>query len=152
MKIVIGSDHAGDTYKRAIAKHLESTGHSITLVGSTGPERFDYPLASDAVAHTIEKSEADCGILICGSGIGVSIRANRYPFIRAALCTSEEMAQLAREHNHANVLCLGERIIDLDIALSIVDRFLNTEPDNGVRHLHRVELLGTKIDSDCQSQ
>lgn len=149
MKIVIGSDHAGDTYKRAIAQHLEDIGHVYKIVGSTGTERFDYPIASDEVAHIIEKKQADFGILVCGSGIGVSIRANRYPFIRAALCTTEEMAQLAREHNHANVLCIGERIIELDLALKIVDRFLESTPDNGERHLHRVELLGTKIDSDC---
>ena len=149
MKIVVGSDHAGDLYKRAVAQHLESLGYAVTLVGSTGTERFDYPLASDAVARSIESKEADLGILVCGSGIGVSIRANRYPFIRAANCTSEEMAQLAREHNHANVLCLGERIIEQDVALRIVDQFLTTEPDQGERHVHRVELLGTEIDSNC---
>lgn len=149
MVIVIGSDHAGDSYKRAIAEHLQSAGHLIQLVGSDGTERYDYPLASDSVALVLKNNQAEFGILVCGSGIGVSIRANRYPFIRAALCTSEEMAQLAREHNHANVLCLGERIIELSQALKIVDRFLEATPDNGERHVHRVELLGTKIDSDC---
>jgi ribose 5-phosphate isomerase B len=148
LTIVIGSDHAGDHYKREIAQHLESQGHIIEIVGSTGPDRFDYPLASDAVAKVIENNQAEFGILVCGSGIGVSIRANRYPFIRAALCTTEEMAQLAREHNHANVLCLGERIIELELAIKIVERFLESKPDNGERHQHRVELLGTKIDSN----
>lgn len=149
MTVVIGSDHAGDTYKRAIAEHLQTAGHLVQLVGSNEAERYDYPLASDSVARTLKDNLAEFGILICGSGIGVNIRANRYPFIRAALCTTEELAQLAREHNHANVLCLGERIIDLDLAIKIVDRFLETKPDQGERHLHRVELLGTEIDSDC---
>lgn len=146
MTIAIGSDHAGDGLKRAIASHLERHGHTVFLAGSQGTERYDYPLAADEVAQLLGHDRADMGILVCGSGIGVSIRANRYPFVRAALCTSVEMAQLAREHNHANVLCLGERIIGRELALAIVDRFLETPPDFSERHVHRVDLLGTKID------
>ncbi|MBX3115371.1 MAG: ribose 5-phosphate isomerase B [Fimbriimonadaceae bacterium] len=145
IRITIGSDHAGDSLKRALESHLSAQGHSITIVGSTGPERFDYPIASDLVAAAIKCGDADFGILVCGSGIGVSIRANRYSFVRAALCTTVEMAQLAREHNHANVLCLGERIMNQELALQVADKFLTTEPDRNERHVHRVELLGAEL-------
>ncbi|MBL8069062.1 MAG: ribose 5-phosphate isomerase B [Armatimonadetes bacterium] len=145
MKIVVGSDHAGDHYKREVAQHLIGKGHDVEMVGSEGAERYDYPLAADLVAQRVGRGVSDMGILICGSGIGMSIRANRYPAIRAALCTSEDMAQLAREHNHANVLCLGERMISLSLATAIVDRFLESQPDNSERHAHRVTLLGQEI-------
>lgn len=147
MTVVIGSDHAGHHYKEAIAEHLNHQGHLCQLVGSHATtDSYDYPNASDEVAQAISQNQAQFGILICGSGIGVSIRANRHSHIRAALCTSEELAKLAREHNHANVLCLGERIISLELAFKIVDRFLATSPDEGERHQRRVDLLGTKIE------
>lgn len=145
MNIVLGSDHAGHQFKTKLADHLAEQGHTVTIVGSQSLDRFDYPIASDEVAHHIGQHPDHFGILICGSGIGVSIRANRYPHIRAALCTTVELGQLAREHNHANVLCLGERIISIELAKEIADKFLATEPDQGERHLHRVKLLGTKL-------
>lgn len=145
MTVVLGSDHAGHKFKIALSEYLQSQDIATKIVGSHSEDRFDYPIASDEVAHHIHNHPHDFGILICGSGIGVSIRANRYPHIRAALCTTPQLAQLAREHNHANVLCLGERIITIEQAKEIVDVFLNAKPDLGERHVHRVQLLGTEL-------
>ncbi len=141
MKLVIGSDHAGFELRNSIAHHLESQGHTMQIVGATSTDSYDYPAASDAVAQAILNKDAELGILICGSGIGVMIRANRYPGIRAANCCSKEMVTLSRQHNHANVLCLGARLLDTATSLECVDTFLNTPTDTSVRHTHRVKML-----------
>ncbi|MBL8049436.1 MAG: RpiB/LacA/LacB family sugar-phosphate isomerase [Chthonomonas sp.] len=145
MKLVFGSDHAGFRYRQMLAEHARNLGHSVTEVGAEGLESYDYPDASDALAPYLLESKADLGVLICGSGIGVSIRANRYPHIRAALCTTVELGQLARQHNHANVLCLGERIISEELARGIFDAFLATKPDNEQRHEKRVKKLDAPL-------
>ncbi|MCB0826744.1 MAG: ribose 5-phosphate isomerase B [Armatimonadetes bacterium] len=141
MKIALGCDHAGYELSESVENHLVTLGHEVTRFGALSEERFDYPLASDGVACAILDGSQELGVLICGSGIGVSIRANRYDGIRAALCHSTETAELARQHNHANVLCLGARILSKDLALAILESFLNTEVDSGERHVKRVELL-----------
>ncbi len=141
MTIVVGSDHAGLELRNHLSNHLKSLGHTVTEVGAMSAESFDYPNASDALVEEILENRASCGVLICGTGIGVSIRANRYPGIRAALCTSTEMAQMAVEHNQANVLCLGARILEEAEALAIVDTYLAAEPDLGERHVRRVQML-----------
>ena len=141
MTIVVGSDHAGLELRNHLSNHLKGLGHTVTEVGAMSAESFDYPNASDALVEEILENRASCGVLICGTGIGVSIRANRYPGIRAALCTSTEMAQMAVEHNQANVLCLGARILEEAEALAIVDTYLAAEPDLGERHVRRVQML-----------
>lgn len=141
MTIVVGSDHAGLGLRNQVRDHLKNLGHSVTEVGALSTESFDYPSASDALVAEVLENRASCGVLICGTGIGVSIRANRYPGIRAALCTSTEMAQMAVEHNQANVLCLGARILEEAEALAIVDAYLAAKPDLGERHVRRVQML-----------
>lgn len=140
LKIAVGSDHAGFKYKDAIKAHLQGRAEILDL-GTNGPDSVDYPDFGRAVGQAVAGGKVNFGILVCGSGIGISIAANRIPGVRAALCTSAEMAKLSRQHNNANVLALGERIIDLETALACVDAFLNTEFEGG-RHEGRVKKLG----------
>lgn len=145
MRLVLGSDHAAYDLRRVLADRLTGEGHDVFEVGAPSADRFDYPVASDALVRAVLSGEADFGILLCGTGIGVSIRANRYPGIRAALCTSVEMARLAREHNYANVLCLGARILNEEEAWEITQSFLVGGEDHNARHEHRVELLDSPL-------
>lgn len=141
MTFVAGSDHAGFAMRKQIARWLKENGHRVIEVGAESEDRYDYPDASDAVCCALLRGEAERGILICGTGIGVSIRANRYPGIRAALCTAEAMAKLAIEHNHANVLCLGGRMLAMERAIDIVTAFISAAEDHDQRHQVRVEKL-----------
>ena len=136
--IVFGSDHAGLGLKNILMEHLAGRCEAVD-VGTHSLESCDYPLIAGKLAGEV-LSRGALGILICGSGIGVSITANRFPGIRAALCANEYMARMSRMHNDANVLCLGERIIGVDLAKAIVDAFLNT-PFEGGRHQRRVDLI-----------
>lgn len=145
MLIALGSDHAGFELKQDVKVWLEKQGHVVTEYGAMSPDRFDYPQASNEVAQALLANTAQFGILICGTGIGVSIRANRFKGIRAALCTSKEMAQMAREHNYANVLCLGARILEKEAALEIVDTFLHGSEDHAERHENRVQMLDDEV-------
>ncbi len=140
MKIAIGSDHAGFDLKEIIKNHLQEKDIDIIDVGTHTKESVDYPVFGEKVAETVQKREADFGIVICGTGIGISISANKVKGIRAALCTNEYMARMARRHNDANVLALGARVLGTDLALSIVDTFLSTEFEGG-RHERRVHLI-----------
>lgn len=139
-RIVFGSDHAGLYFRKELIKWAEQNGYETAEFGATGFEAYDYPLAADLAVREVLKNEA-LGVLICGSGIGMSIRANRHPGVRAALCFTPEMAEMSRKHNHANVLCLGERLTDLNRALDILRKFLNTFVDLDTRHVNRVNLL-----------
>lgn len=141
MKLAVGADHAGFDLASSLADWLRGLGHEVVQLGATSTERYDYPDASDLVACRILGGQADLGVLVCGTGIGVSIRANRYPGVRAAECTSTTMAELARGHNHANVLCLGSRILSPDEAKQITARFLESPEDPGDRHVKRVGKL-----------
>jgi ribose 5-phosphate isomerase B len=114
-------------------------------VGADSEASFDYPLASDAVACEMKSGNYDFGVLVCGTGIGVCIRANRYSHIRAAECTSVEMAQLARRHNYANVLCLGGRNLNHEQGEQILAAFLESGPDEAERHARRVNLLDANL-------
>lgn len=145
MKIIFGADHAGYCLREELAKWAGGAGIEVEQVGATGPEPFDYPEASDLVAQRLLDGGADFGVLVCGSGIGVDIRANRYTHIRAANCVTEEMASLSREHNHANVLCLGARLMDSERAISILQTFLKTEESREPRHLRRVEKMDRDV-------
>ena len=140
MKIAIGGDHAGFEYKKTIIAALEEAGNSVTDFGPGSDASVDYPDHAHPLADAVEKGEADLGILICGSGNGVAITANKHQGVRAALCWSEEIAALARQHNNANVLCIPARFIELPLAQGIVNIFLSTEFEGG-RHGRRVQKI-----------
>lgn len=146
MTISIGSDHAGFAHKEALKQMLVDAGHTVLDVGTYGTESVDYPDYGTQAARLVRDGFADYGVLVCGSGIGISIAANKVRGIRAANCTSVEMARLSRMHNNANMVAVGERLVDLDTARAIVEAFLSTDFEGG-RHERRVE----KIDSlgDC---
>lgn len=138
--IALGSDHAGYELKVNIKNYLEKKGLKIEDVGTFNKESCDYPIYAKKVANLVSSSICDKGILVCGSGIGVSISANKVAGVRAALCYEPELAILARKHNDANVLCLSGRFTDFAKAIVIVDNFLNTSFEGG-RHLNRVKLI-----------
>ena len=137
--IAIASDHAGFELKQAVIKHLGA--EKVLDLGAGSLESVDYPDFGKAVGDAITSGKADQGIVICGSGIGISIAANRNKAVRAALCMNTEMAMLARQHNNANVLALGARLVDVATALDIVNMFFKTEFEGG-RHARRVDKLG----------
>ena len=139
MKIAIGSDHAGYKLKQVLLSQGLS-GHEVVDVGTYSEESTDYPIYAFKVARLVAAGEADLGVLICGTGLGMSMAASRVPGIRAALCTTEYMARMARAHNDANVLCLGGRVIGPDQALAILDAFLSSQFEGG-RHARRLRML-----------
>ena len=138
--IAIASDHAGYPLKSLIAGWLAERGLVVLDLGCDGPDSVDYPDFGYAVAEAIADRRATLGVIVCGSGIGISIAANRHPAARAALCQSGLMARLAREHNDANILALGARLIGEEVARDCLDQFLNT-PFAGGRHQRRVDKL-----------
>jgi ribose 5-phosphate isomerase B len=140
MKIALGADHAGFELKDRIKRHLAAQGIELCDEGTSSAESVDYPDFARAVAHQVNQRRADLGILVCGSGIGMAIAANKVDGIRAANVTTELEAQLSREHNNANVLTLGARILKAEEALRIVDTWLAT-PFAGGRHERRVEKI-----------
>ena len=139
MKITIGCDHAGVKYKTKIIEFLEKEGHQILDVGTHGKESVDYPDYAHLVAEKVLEG-ADFGILICGSGNGVSMAANKHKGIRAALCWSKEITKLARQHNDANIISIPARFISLNTTTQIIKTFLN-ETFEGGRHQRRVEKI-----------
>jgi ribose 5-phosphate isomerase B len=140
MKIAIASDHAGFELKEKIKKFLDNLGYKYKDFGTDSNESVDYPDYALKVAESVAKKEYDRGILICGSGIGMCMTANKVPGIRAALCHNVEMAKLSREHNDANILTFGSRIIDKKTAKAMVKVWLKTE-FLGERHLRRVNKM-----------
>jgi len=138
--IAIGSDHAGYLLKADIIKFLESKGLEVKDFGTNGPESVDYPDFGQAVAEAVSNKECEKGIIICGSGIGISIAANKVSGIRAALCTDSYMAKMSRQHNDANILAIGERVIGPGVAFDIIETWLNTEFLGG-RHQNRVTKI-----------
>ena len=141
MKIVLASDHAGVDLKAKIIEYLEQNFDvEIDDIGPYNDDRVDYPDYAYNAAKKVSDNEADRGILVCGSGIGVSIVANKVKGARAALCTTVQLAKLSRQHNNANILCLGERILKPKNALMMVESFLNTEFEAG-RHEMRVDKI-----------
>ena len=139
--IALASDHAGYALKVLLAAELRAGGHTVIDLGPDSEASVDYPDYGAKLAAAIADGRAGSGIAICGSGIGISIAANRNPAVRAALCTSGLMARLARQHNDANVLALGSRIVGVDVARDCVEQFLNTAFEGG-RHAARVAKLG----------
>jgi ribose 5-phosphate isomerase B len=140
VKIAIGSDHAGFRLKEKIKEFLLSKGYEVLDFGTNSTESTHYPIFAKGVARAIQRKEADLGILICGSGIGMCIVANKFKGIRAALCVNEYMARMSRRHNNANVLCLGDRVLGEELALSIVSAWLSEDFEGG-RHQKRLELI-----------
>ncbi|MFZ4506264.1 MAG: ribose 5-phosphate isomerase B [Fimbriimonas sp.] len=141
MNLVFGSDHAGYELRRHLADWAHGQGHTVTEVGSDGTGSYDYPDAADAGCNLLLRGEAELVVLVCGTGIGISIRANRHTGVRAALCTTELMARMARQHNFANALCLGSRILGTLQAESILQSFLDTPESTEARHRLRVDKL-----------
>ncbi len=145
MKIAIGSDHAGwegePGYKAAIREHLEKAGHEVLDCGPDNPDPVDYPDYAQKVCDALLDGRVERGVLICGTGIGMSITANRNPGIRAAVCWSTEAAALSREHNNANVLCLGRRMLSLDDCFAIADVWFSTDFSDAKRHHVRVDKM-----------
>ena len=144
-KIVIGSDHAGYDLKLKVIDKLESKGIMVKDVGTYSTDSCDYPTYADAVCKAIQLGEFEMGILICGTGIGMSIAANKHAGIRAACCSDIYSAKLTRQHNNANVLCFGARVIGDEIAYELVDTFINTDFLGGERHTRRVKMLDDLI-------
>lgn len=140
MKIAIGNDHAGTAYKFEILEHLQSKGHELFNHGTDSGESVDYPDFIHPVAKDLETGKVDFGIIICGSGNGASMTANKHQGVRSALCWTKEITALARQHNDANILGLPARFISLPQAIDMVETFLKTEFDGG-RHENRVKKI-----------
>jgi ribose 5-phosphate isomerase B len=141
MKLVFGSDHAGFSLRKKLVEWATQEGHEVLELGAQDESPYDYPDAADLVAKAVLSKEWDFGVLACGTGIGVAMSANRHKGIRAANCCTPEMAELSREHNHANILCLGGRLLDPQQALEILKAFLATGEDTAGRHSRRVQKL-----------
>jgi len=140
MKIAIGNDHAGTIYKNAIVKHLETKNYRIVNHGTNSLDSVDYPDFVHLVADDVVTKKVDFGIVICGSGNGAAITANKHPKVRCSLCWTKEIASLARKHNDANVLSIPSRYTALEQAIAIVDTFLNTSFEGG-RHQNRIDKI-----------
>jgi ribose 5-phosphate isomerase B len=138
--IAIGSDHAGFEYKELLKKWLEKNGYAIKDFGTHSPESADYADFAHPVAESVEKKEFELGLLTCGSANGVAITANKHQGIRAAVCWNEELAELARKHNNANILCIPARFVSYELAEKILDRFLHSNFEGG-RPARRVEKI-----------
>ena len=147
MRIALGSDHAGFPLKERIKNFLIEKGHEVIDFGTTSQDSTHYPLFAKEVSLAVQRGEAERGILVCGTGIGMSITANKFRGVRAALCFNEYMARMSRLHNDANVLCLGDRVLGEELALSIVEVWLET-PFEGGRHTKRLELI-SEIEDGC---
>jgi len=141
-RLAIANDHGGLELKRLLTEHFEAGDYEVLDLGTDGPESVDYPDFAEKLCGAILNGDADRGILICGTGIGMSITANKFKGIYAALCTNEFMARMSREHNDSNVLCLGGRVLGDEVAKGIVDVWLNT-PFAGGRHTRRTGKIKT---------
>lgn len=141
MRVSIGSDHAGYAYKATLAVELEAAGYDVLDEGTFGTESVDYPDFAAAVAERVASGEADRGILVCGSAVGVCVVANKVPGVRAGVCHDTYSAHQCVEHDDANVLCLGERVIGIALAREIIDSFLAARFSGEERHRRRLDKL-----------
>lgn len=146
MKIAIGCDHGGYALKLAVKGHLEDKGYEVVDYGCDGPESVDYPIYGERVGRAVAGGECALGVLICGTGIGISLAANRVRGVRAAVCSEPYSAEMTRRHNNANIIAFGARVVGEGTAMTIVDAFLNAEFEGG-RHARRVDMLDA-IDRD----
>ena len=140
MKISIGNDHAGPEYKKAIVEMLKAKGYEVTNYGTDSTDSVDYPDFAHAVANDVSNEKADFGIIICGSGNGIAMAANKHEKVRAALCWMKEIATLARQHNNANIISIPARFTSIPQAVEMVETFLDTEFEGG-RHQNRVDKI-----------
>lgn len=146
MKIAIGCDHGGLEHKNAIVEHLKNRGFEVTDFGIYEQVSVDYPDIAVKVAYAVKNKECESGILVCGTGIGMSLAANKVKGIRAAVCSDHFSAKYTRLHNNANILCLGGRVIGIGTALELVDLFVDTEFEGG-RHQKRIDKI-TAIENE----
>lgn len=140
MTISIGNDHAGTDYKKAVVKHLEAKGHTVNNYGTDSNDSVDYPDFVHPVAKDVENKKVDFGIIICGSGNGANMTANKHQGVRSALCWTKEIVSLARQHNNANILSIPARFTAEQQVIEMVDTFLSTSFEGG-RHEKRVEKI-----------
>ncbi len=140
MKIAIGSDHAGYDYRQMLIAHLEAQGHEIIDCGTGDKSSCDYPVYGRKAALVVKSGKCDAGVVICGTGFGISLAANRLMGIRCVNCTDVLTAKMARLHNNANMIAIGARVVGEDTAKLLVDTFLETEHEGG-RHARRVDLI-----------
>lgn len=140
LKIAVASDHGGFALKEKVKEHLVQRGFEVDDLGTHSEESVDYPVYGKACGEAVASGKADLGVVVCGTGIGISIAANKVKGIRCGLCTSVEMAHLTKQHNNANILALGGRTTEPELALKIVDEWLDTEFEGG-RHHRRVDML-----------
>ena len=140
MKIAIGNDHTAVELKKHISKYLEAKGYTVVNLGADTDESSDYPLFGEKVGKAVASGECDLGVAICGTGIGISIAANKIKGIRAAVCSEPYSARLTRQHNNANIIAFGARVVTTEMAEKIVDEFLNAEFEGG-RHQRRVDMI-----------
>ena len=139
--IALGFDHGGYELMQEIMKYLDEKGYAYTNYGTYSTDSVDYPVYGRTVGEAVAKGECEKGILVCGTGIGISIAANKVPGVRAALCTDCFMAEATREHNDANILALGGRVVGTGLALKIVETFLTTPFSNDERHIRRIAQI-----------
>lgn len=140
MKIVIGNDHAAPEMKKEIVAYLEELGHEVVNFGVDTTQSCNYPQIGEKVGRAVASGEYDCGILICGTGVGISIAANKVKGVRAAVCSDTTTARLVKQHNNANILAFGARIVGIEAAKDIVKTYLETEFEGG-RHQTRIDMI-----------
>lgn len=140
MRIAIGNDHVAVELKNVIVEHLESKGCEVVNFGTDSTERFDYPISGYKVGRAVASGECDLGVLICGTGVGISLAANKVPGIRAVVCSEPYSAKLSREHNNTNIVAFGARVVGSELAKMIVDEWLDAEFEGG-RHQRRIDMI-----------
>ena len=141
MKVGISNDHAATDLKFSVLKYLQEKGYEVINYGTDSYESYDYPNAAKVLCKAVLNKEVDLGIAICGTGVGISIACNKHKGIRACCCSEATSARLTRQHNDANVLCFGARVVSTELANDIVETFLTTEFSNDPRHNRRIELI-----------
>lgn len=147
MKIGIANDHAALELKNLVLKHLQEKGYEVVNYGTDSSESYDYPLAAKALCAGLKAKEVELGVAICTTGVGISIACNKHKGIRACCCSETTSARLTREHNNANVICFGAKIVSPELAYEIVDTFLTTPFSEGERHIRRVNEI-TQIEQE----
>ena len=141
MKIIIGNDHASPEMKKQLVRYLEELGHEVVNFGVDTDESCNYPEIGEKVGRAVAAGQADCGILICGTGVGISIAANKVKGVRAAVCSETTTARLGKQHNNANIIAFGSRVVGLETAKDIVKTYLEAEFEGGGRHQLRIDML-----------
>lgn len=140
MKIAIGNDHVAVELKNIISEHLRAKGHEVVNFGTDSTDRFDYPISGYKVGCAVASGECDLGVLICGTGVGISLAANKVPGVRAVVCSEPYSAKLSREHNNTNIVAFGARVVGSELAKMIVDEWLDAEFEGG-RHQRRIDMI-----------